>query len=129
MVATEFAGAGSLNQPFSQADYLRNQMAYEIASEGSRYSNRLQQPTSVPIVTVKTNEPIRIVLLNTLSVSDGRIRGGKQQQTETTTLATEQGLSPAQALAAAHTAYIQALEAQLADMRATLDAKKSNGHN
>lgn len=104
-------------------------MAYEIASEGSRYSNRLQQPTSVPIVTVKTNEPIRIVLLNTLSVSDGRIRGGKQQQTETTTLATEQGLSPAQALAAAHTAYIQALEAQLADMRATLDAKKSNGHN
>src|SRR5207302_8314773 len=46
VVATELAGAGSLNQPFSQADYLRNQMAYEIASEGSRYSNRLQQPAS-----------------------------------------------------------------------------------
>ncbi len=129
VVATEFAGAGSLNQPFSQADYLRNQMAYEIASEGSRYSNRLQQPTSVPIVTVRTNEPIRIFLLNTLTVSGGRIRGSKQPQMETTTLATEQGQSPAQALAAAQTAYIQALEAQLADMRATLDAKKSNGHN
>jgi hypothetical protein len=129
VVATEFAGAGSLNQPFSQADYLRNQMAYEIASEGSRYSNRLQQPTSVPIVTVRTNEPIRIFLLNTLTVSDGRIRGSKQPQMERTTLATEQGQSPAQALAAAQTAYIQALEAQLADMRATLDAKKSNGHN
>ncbi len=130
VVATELAGAGSLNQPFSQADYLRNQMAYEIASEGSRYSNRLQQPTSVPIVTVKTNEPIRIFLLNTLTVSDGRNRNSNPVlQTETTTLATEQSQSPAQALAAAQTAYIQALEAQLADMRAALDAKKSNGHN
>jgi type IV secretory pathway VirB10-like protein len=59
VVATEFAGAGSLNQPFSQSDYLRNQMAYEIASEGSRYSNRLQQPTNVPIVNVNTNQSIR----------------------------------------------------------------------
>src|SRR5262249_33595455 len=80
VVATEFAGAGSLNQPFSQADYLRNQMAYEVASEGSRYSNRLQQPTSVPIVTVGTNQPIRIFLLNAMSVSDGRIRSGKSAQ-------------------------------------------------
>ncbi|SRR5579883_182368 len=133
VVATEFAGAGSLNQPFSQSDYLRNQMAYEIASEGSRYSNRLQQPTSVPIVTVKTNEPIRIFLLNALAVPNGRIRNGKpaQQMDAATTLTAEQSQnqSPSQALAAAQTAYIQALEAQLADMRAALDAKKSNGHN
>jgi type IV secretory pathway VirB10-like protein len=130
VVATEFAGAGSLNQPFSQADYLRNQMAYEIASEGFRYSNRLQQPTSVPIVTVKTNEPIRIFLLNALTVSDRRNRNSKPAlQTEPTTLATEQSQSPAQALVATQTTYIQALEAQLADMRAALDAKKSNGHN
>ncbi len=133
VVATEFAGAGSLNQPFSQADYLRNQLAYEIASEGSRYSNRLQQPTSVPIVTVKTNEPIRIFLLNALTVPNGRIRDSKpaQQMDAATTLIAEpnQNQSPSQALAAAQTAYIQALEAQLADMRAALDAKKSNGRN
>jgi hypothetical protein len=130
VVATEFAGAGSLNQPFSQADYLRNQMAYEVASEGSRYSNRLQQPTSVPIVTVNTNQPIRIFLLNAMSVSDGRIRSSKSpQQADAPTLSADQNQSPDQSLAAAQTAYIQALEAQLADMRAALDARKSNGHN
>ena len=133
VVATEFAGAGSLNQPFSQADYLRNQMAYEIASEGSRYSNRLQQPTSVPIVTVKTNEPIRIFLLNALTVPNGRIRDNKpaQQISATTTMTADQNQdqTPSQALTAAQTAYIQALETQLADMRAALDAKKSNAHN
>jgi hypothetical protein len=131
VVATEFAGAGSLNQPFSQADYLRNQMAYEVASEGNRYSNRLQQPTSVPIVTVNTNQPIRIFLLNAMSVSDGRIRSTKSRQpTETApTLTADQNQSSEQSLAAAQTAYIQSLEAQLADMRAALDARKSNGHN
>lgn len=131
VVATEFAGAGSLNQPFSQADYLRNQMAYEVASEGNRYSNRLQQPTSVPIVTVNTNQPIRIFLLNAMSVSDGRIRSTKSPQpTETApTLTADQNQSSEQSLAAAQTAYIQALEAQLADIRAALDARKSNGHN
>jgi type IV secretory pathway VirB10-like protein len=130
VVATEFAGAGSLNQPFSQADYLRNQMAYEIASEGSRYSNRLQQRTSIPIVTVNTNQPVRIFLLNALTVSDGRIGNGKPaQQADTATLTAEQNQSPEQALAAAQTAYIQSLEAQLAEMRAALDGKKSNGHN
>ena len=132
VVATEFAGAGSLNQPFSQADYLRNQMAYEVASEGNRYSNRLQQPTNVPIVTVNTNQPIRIFLLNAMSVSDGRIRSSKPPQPRdvaTPTLTSDQNQSSEQSLAAAQTAYIQALEAQLADMRAALDARKSNGHN
>jgi hypothetical protein len=87
----------------------------------------------VPIVTVKTNEPIRIFLLNALTVPNGRNRNSKpaQQVDAATTLIAEQNQnqSPAQALAAAQTAYIQALEAQLADMRAALDAKKSNGHN
>jgi hypothetical protein len=133
VVATEFAGQGSLNQPFSQADYLRNQMAYEVASEGSRYSNRLQQPTTmtVPIVTVNTNQSIRIFLLNALTASDGRPRNTKPAQTTdtTTALSAEQNQLPEQALSAAQTAYIQALEAQLADLRAALDARKSNGSN
>jgi hypothetical protein len=131
VVATEFAGAGSLNQPFSQADYLRNQMAYEVASEGSRYSNRLQQPTSVPIVRVNTNQPIRIFLLNAMSVSDGHIRSSKSPQPTDTSpkLTADQNQSSEPSLAAAQTAYIQALEAQLADMRAAIEVKKSNGHN
>src|SRR5205823_8434045 len=116
-LATQFVGQNSLNQPFSQADYLRNQMAAEIASEGSRFSNKLQQPINVPIVTVNTNQSIRIFLLNAMSVSDKRARNSMPpQQTETTTVA-EQNLPPDQALAAAQTAYIQALEAQLTDMR------------
>jgi hypothetical protein len=131
VVATQFAGAGSLNQPFSQADYLRNQMAYEIASEGSRYSNRLQQPTSVPIVTVNTNQSIRIFLLNALTIKDGRLRSTKPAQpTDTaTTLTAEQNQSPEQALSAAQTAYIQALESQLADLRSALNARRPNGSN
>jgi type IV secretory pathway VirB10-like protein len=131
VVATQFAGQGSLNQPFSQSDYLRNQTAYGIASEGSRYSNRLQQPTSVPIVTVNTNQSIRIFLLSALNVSYGRILNNKPAQpTDTaTTLTAEQNQPPEQALAAAQTAYIQALEAQLADMRVALDARKPNGRN
>jgi len=46
VVATEFAGQGSLNQPFSQSDYLRNQMAAEVASQGSQFSNRWQQQSA-----------------------------------------------------------------------------------
>lgn len=131
VVATEFAGAGSLNQPFSQADYLRNQMAYEVASEGSRYSNRLQQLTSVPIVNVSTNQSIRIFLLNALTISDERTRDTKppQQSNILSTLTAEKDQSPEQSLASAQTAYIQALESQLADMRAAFDARKSNGRN
>lgn len=130
VVATEFAGAGSLNQPFSQSDYLRNQMAYEIASEGSRYSNRLQQPTNAPIVNVNTNQPIRIFLLNALTISDGQLRDTKPAQPDIVPRVTaEKDQSPEQSLAATQTAYIQALESQLADMRAALDARKSNGHN
>src|SRR5579872_836432 len=130
VVATEFAGQGSLSQPFSQGDYLRNQMGYEIASEGSRYSSRLQQPTTVPIVTVSTNQAIRIFLLNALTTSDERIRhttAPKQPDNAMTQTADDE--SPEQSLRTAQTAYIQALEAQLAEMRAELDARKSNGRN
>jgi type IV secretory pathway VirB10-like protein len=129
VVATEFAGAGSLNQPFSQGDYLRNQIAYEVASEGSRYSNRLQQPTSSPIVNVNTNQSICIFLINALTVSDGRIQDTKPTQPTDATVTAERDQAPDQSLAAAQTAYIQSLESQLADMRAALDARKSNGHN
>ena len=130
VLAIQFAGQNSstLNQPFSQADYLRNQLASEAASEGSRYSNRFQQPTSVPIVTVNTNQSIRIFLLTALSVSDGRVRNSTPaQQAEVSAATVEQNQSSDQALATAQTAYIQALEAQLADMRAALDGRKPNG--
>src|SRR5581483_7786934 len=79
-LAIQLAGQGSLNQPFSQADYLRNQLAAEVASEGSRYSNRLRQPASVPIVTVKTNQSIRIFLLNSLTVSGRTVRASMPPQ-------------------------------------------------
>src|SRR5579871_1111237 len=68
VVATEFAGQGSLNQPFSQGDYLRNQMAAEAASQGSQLSNRWQQPMSIPIVAVDANQPITIFLLEPLTI-------------------------------------------------------------
>jgi type IV secretory pathway VirB10-like protein len=126
VLAIQFAGQNSMNQPFSQADYLRNQLASEVASEGSRYSTRLQQPTSVPIVTVNTNQSIRIFLLNALSVSDGRIRNTNSAQQMAAPATAEQNQSPEQSMAAAQTAYIQSLESQLADMRAARDARRSN---
>jgi type IV secretory pathway VirB10-like protein len=126
-LALQFSGQN--NQPFSQSDYLRNQLASEVASEGSRYSNRLQQPMNVPIVTVNTNESIRIFLLNALSVSSGRLNARSAQQVDSSTAAAEQNQSADQGLAAAQTAYIQALEAQLADMRTALNARNANGRH
>jgi type IV secretory pathway VirB10-like protein len=128
-LAIQFSGQGNLGQPFSQADYLRNQLASEVASEGSRYSSRLQQSTSVPIVTVNTNESIRIFLLNALSLSDGRLNTRAAQQADTSTATAEQNQAADPGLAAAQTAYIQALEAQLADMRAALNARNPNGRH
>ena len=131
VLAIQFAGQNSMNQPFSQADYLRNQLASEVASEGSRYSNRLQQPMNVPIVTVNTNQSIRIFLLSALSIADGRIRSGKlpQQGDAAATPIADQNQSSQQALAATQATYIQALESQLADMRAALDARKSDARH
>ena len=40
---------------------------------------------------------------------------------------TDENVRPEQALVGAQTAYIQALEDQLAEMRAELDARKNNG--
>jgi hypothetical protein len=68
VVATQVAGQGSLNQPFSQADYLRNQMAAEVVSQGSQLSNRWQQPMSIPIVAVDANQAITIFLLEPLII-------------------------------------------------------------
>jgi hypothetical protein len=130
VVVTEFVGQGSLNQPFSQADYLRNQMAAEVAVQGNRLSNRFQQPMSIPIVNVATNQPLRIFLLNGLDVG-----GGHGQSTQPAAFATfpnstpDQGTPSEQSVVAAQTAYIQALEAQLADMRAALNGKQTNGQH
>lgn len=125
VVATEFVGQGSLNQPFSQADYLRNQMAAEVAVQGNRLSNRLQQPMSIPIVNVATNQALRIFLLNALDVG-GALPAAPPNFPSVTA---DQSTAPEQSLAAAQAAYIQALEAQLADMRAALNGKQANGQH
>lgn len=127
VVATEFVGQGSLNQSFSQADYLRNQMAGEVAVQGNRLSNRLQQPMTIPIVNVGTNQPLRIFLLNALDLGGGRSQG-PQLPTPAAPMP-DQSTPPEQSLVAAQTAYIQALEAQLADMRAALNGKQTNGQH
>ncbi len=117
VVATEFAGQGSLNQPFSQSDYLRNQMAAEVASQGSQLSNRWQQQISVPIVTVDANQPITIFLLEPLKVSGKGTRSASPASQLTPANTTAGQAQPSeQDLVAAQTAYIQALEAQLAEM-------------
>ena len=130
IVATQFAGQGSLNQPFSQADYLRNQMAAEVATEGNRLSNRLQQPMSIPIVKVGTNQPLRIFLLNALDIGSGRNQNLQPAASSTFANATTDQSTPSEeSLVLAQTAYIQALEAQLADMRAALNGKQPNGQH
>jgi type IV secretory pathway VirB10-like protein len=134
VAATELAGqdSGSLNQPFSQGAYLRNQLAGEVASEGTRESGRLQQPTTVSIVRVNTNQSIRIFLLNPLtsghpSSTDTPARN--PQPTPSPVLVsspTDENVGPEQALVGAQSEYIQALEGQLAELRAELDASKKN---
>jgi len=128
VVATEFAGQGSLNQPFSQADYLRNQMAAEVASQGSQLSNRWQQPTSVPIVAVDANQPITIFLLEPLTiVGKPSLSATPASQLSPPNTTAGQTQPSEQDLVAAQTAYIQALEAQLAEMRSA-NGKKPNEH-
>ncbi len=128
VVATEFAGQGSLNQPFSQADYLRNQMAAEVASQGSQLSNRWQQPTSVPIVAVDANQPITIFLLEALTIVGKPSLSAMPALQLTSPNTTAGQTQPSeQDLVAAQTAYIQALEAQLAEMRSA-NGKKPNEH-
>jgi len=128
VVATEFVGQGSLNQPFSQADYLRNQMAAEVATQGNRLSNRFQQTMSIPIVKVGTNQSLRIFLLNALDLGNGRNQSSQPGPvTAFASAMTDQGGPAEQSLAAAQTAYIQALEAQLADMRAAVNGRQANG--
>jgi hypothetical protein len=128
VVATEFAGQGSLNQPFSQADYLRNQMAAEVASQGSQLSNRWQQPTSVPIVAVDANQPITIFLLEPLTIMGKPSLSATPASQLTPPNTTAGQTQPSeQDVVAAQTAYIQALEAQLAEMRSA-NGKKPNEH-
>jgi hypothetical protein len=130
VVATEFVGQGSLNQPFSQADYLRNQMAAEVAVQGNRLSNRLQQPMSIPIVSVGTNQPLRIFLLGSLDLGSGQTQTPQSvAPAPFASAATDQSTPSEQSLVSAQTAYIQSLEAQLADMRAALNGKQPNGQH
>jgi len=128
VVATEFAGQGSLDQPFSQADYLRNQMAAEVASQGTQLSNRWQQSMSVPIIAVDANQSITIFLLDPLTISGkGAHIGSAPPQLPLPEAPAEQGQPSEQGLISAQTAYIQALEAQLAEMKAA-NGKNPNDH-
>jgi hypothetical protein len=127
VVATEFAGQGSVDQPFSQGDYLRNQMAAEVGSQGNQLSNRLQQPISIPIVAVDANQPIRIFLLDPLTISGKTTRNPTPaSQLPSEHVASEQGQPSDQSMATAQSTYIEALEAQLAEMKAA--GKSSNDH-
>ncbi len=128
VVATEFAGQGSLDQPFSQADYLRNQMAAEVASQGNQFSNRLQQPISMPIVAVNANQSITIFLLEPLTISGKTIRGVPAAwQLPQAAISPTQNPSSDHELIEAQTAYIQALEAQLDEMKSA-GGKTPNDH-
>jgi len=128
VVATEFAGQGSLNQPFSQGDYLPKQMAAEVATQGSQLSNRRQRPTSVPIVAVDANQPIAIFLLEPLTIVGKPSRSATPASQLIPPNTTAGQTQPSeQDLVAAQTAYIQALEAQLAEMRSA-NGKKPNEH-
>jgi hypothetical protein len=128
VVATEFAGQGSLNQPFSQSDYLRNQMASEVATQGSQLSNRWQQSISVPIVAVDANQPITIFLLEPLTFVGKPSRNATPASQLAPPNTTAGQTQPSeQDLVSAQTAYIQALEAQLAEMRSA-NGKKPNEH-
>ncbi len=112
------------------ADYLRNQMAAEVATEGNRLSNRFQQPMTVQIVKVGTNQPLRIFLLNALDLGNGRNQNSQPAASSTFANATTDQTTPSeQSLVSAQTAYIQALETQLADMRAALNGKQPNGQH
>ena len=134
VAASEFAGqdSASLNQPFSQGAYLRNQLAGEVASEGTRESGRLQQPTTVPIVKVNTNQSIRIFLLNPLmsghpSSIDTPARNPQSMSSPVLISSSrDENVGSGEALVGAQTEYIQALESQLAELRAELDASKQN---
>lgn len=128
VVATEFAGQGSLNQPFSQGDYLRNQMAAGVASQGTQLSNRWQQSMSVPIIAVDANQSITIFLLDPLTIS-GKVAhiGSAPAQLSVPEAPAEQGQPSEQGLISVQTAYIQALEAQLAEMKAA-SGKNPNEH-
>ena len=105
-------------------------MAAEVATEGNRFSNRFQQPMSIPIVKVGTNQPLRIFLLNALDFGSGHNQSSQPAAPSTFADAmTDQSTPSEQSLVSAQTAYIQALEAQLADMRGALNGKQPNGQH
>jgi hypothetical protein len=101
-------------------------MAAEVGSQGNQLSNRLQQPISIPIVAVDANQPIRIFLLDPLTISGKTTRNPTPtSQLPSEHVASEQGQTSDQSMATAQSAYIEALEAQLAEMKAAA-GKSSN---
>jgi hypothetical protein len=103
-------------------------MAAEVASQGSQFANRWQQPISIPIVAVDANQPITIFILEPLTIAGKASRGAPPASQLTPATTTGGQTQPSeQDLVAAQTAYIQALEAQLAEMKA-VSGKNPNDH-
>jgi hypothetical protein len=120
VLATQFAGSANLNQPFSQADLLRNQLAAEIAMQGNRLSSRLQSPLALSIVSVPANQPIRIFLMAPIRLASGQLQVRPAPAENPASPAREQGSLSPEELLAAQAAYIETLEAQLAELRAVV---------
>jgi hypothetical protein len=73
---------------------------------------------------------LRIFLLSALDLGSGRNQNTQPAApTKPADPTTNQSTPSEQSLVSAQTAYIQALEAQLADMRAALNGKQSNGQH
>jgi hypothetical protein len=125
VLATQFAGSAKLNQPFSEADLLRNQFAAEIASQGNRLSNRLQAPLALSIVNVPANQPIRIFLMAPIRLASEQLEVRPARAESPENAAREQGSLSPEDLLAAQAAYIETLEAQLAELRAAMAAQRS----
>ncbi len=132
VLATQFAGRppGSLQRPFSQADLLRNQLAGEIASQGTQLSNRLARPLRVPIVSVPTNRRIRIFLLAPIRLENGELgmlRASAAPWGRLLESAEEQNGGSLESLLVTQAAYIEALEGQLSELRTALVKQTTNG--
>jgi len=133
VLATQFAGQGprGLDRPFSEGDLLRNQLAAEIATEGTSFSNRLQRSSTVPIIKVEANQSIRIFLLSPMRVTSKTIqmRPPTESQGLSSLATSSESASAEEAAALAQAEYIRMLEAQVAQLRAALNSRQQAGQH
>jgi len=104
-------------------------MAAEVATQGNRLSNRFQQPMSVPDCEGGHQPAVADISTACAGISERRTQAHSQcrqshcqcNHGSEHTFRTITGFDA--------NPYIQALEAQLADMRAALDGKQPNGQH